>query len=93
MPQFDTVHLLIPQTLIPFFNQAQLRVNKGTTNHFELFIAFSLVSLEESTSDNIGRFSAQIQEYAIIEDLLFVLLVIERENCLTRKERADMLIY
>ncbi|KAG1302272.1 hypothetical protein G6F64_011071 [Rhizopus arrhizus] len=32
------------------------------------------MSLEESTSDNIGRFSAQIQEYAIIEDLLFVLL-------------------
>lgn len=51
------------------------------------------MSLEESTSDNIGRFSAQIQEYAIIEDLLFVLLVIERGNCLTRKERADVLIY
>lgn len=55
------------------------------------------MSLEESTSDNIGRFSAQIQEYAIIEDLLFVLLVKERErereNCLIRKERTDMLIY
>ncbi|KAI9245069.1 Spc98 family-domain-containing protein [Sporodiniella umbellata] len=75
--QFRSVHSPAPNSNNPNFNKRSLLLSENELNDVKLRKTKDSISFQDSNEDTIGKFSTQIQEYAIIEDLLFILLGID----------------